>query len=71
MNKKKTISTLKYAFLVQIIMMIGFFLPLSSWFHIEVFEAVQQILTSRTRWKIPRHADVLNTVIEFSRKQEY
>lgn len=38
--------------------------------EIEVFEAIQHILTSRTGRKIPKRVDVLNTVIEFNRKRE-
>ena len=30
-------------------------------FQVEVFEAIQHILTSRARWKIPKRVDVLNT----------
>ena len=58
-------TSFKYAFFIQI----GLIIVLS---FLPFFEAIQHILTSRARWKIPKRVDVLqvNTVNEFSRKQE-
>ena len=69
---QKNISTLKYAFLIQIglIILSFFFCRLNCLFQVEVFEAIQNTLTSRALWKIPKHVDILNTVIEFNRKRE-
>ena len=46
---KKNISTLKYAFLIQIglIILSFFFCRLNCLFQVEVFEATQHILTSQ------------------------
>ena len=47
-----------------------FFCCLNSLFQVEVFEAIQHILTSRAGWKISKRVDVPNTVIEFNCKLE-
>ena len=50
----KNFSTLKYTFLIQtglIVFVFFFFCPLNSLFQVEVFEAIQHILTSRAGWK--------------------
>ena len=61
---------MKYAFLIQIGLIIFLFCRLNCLFQVEVFEAIQHILTSRAGWKVPKRVNVLNTVIEFDRKQE-
>ena len=76
---------LKYTFLIQtgLIVFVFFWSLINSLFQVEVFEAIQHIL-SRTgqssyrsdsdesrRVEIPRRVNVLlNTVIEFNCKQE-
>ena len=71
-SEQTNISMLKYAFLIQIglIILSFFFCRLNCFFQVEVFEAIQNSLTSRARWKIPKRVDKLNTVIEFNRKLE-
>ena len=69
-EQKGNISVLKYAFLIQIGLIILLFCCLNCLFQVEVFEAIQHILMSQARWKIPKRVDVLNTVIEFKRKWE-
>ena len=58
----------EYAFLSQIglIILSFFFCHLNCLFQVEVFEAIQHILTSRTGWKIPKRVDILNTVIKLN-----
>ena len=51
-EQKKNISTLKYTFPIQIgFINFLFFCCLNSLFQVEVFEAIQHILTSCSRWK--------------------
>ena len=72
-TKLKNISTLKYAFLniqIGLFILSFFFCRLNCLYQVEVFEAIQHILTSQAGWKIPNRVHVLNTVIEFNRKQE-
>ena len=51
-KKKENISTLKYAYLIQIGLIIFLFCHFNSLFEVEVFEAIQHILTSRAVLKI-------------------
>ena len=43
-----------------------FFCHLNSLFQVEVFEAIQDILTSQAGWKIPKRVNMLNMVIQNS-----
>ena len=61
---QKNLSTLKYAFLIQIglIILSFFFCRLNCLFQVEVFEATQHILTSQAGWKIPKCIELLKKV---------
>ena len=55
-KETKITFQLEYAFLIQIGLIIFlFFCHLSSLFQVEVFEAIQHILMTRTGWKIRKH----------------
>ena len=49
---------------------LSFFYCLSCLFQGQVFEAIEHILRSCSGWKIPKHVDMLNMVIEFNREQK-
>ena len=50
-QQQQNISTLKYTFLIQTGLIIFVFCRLNSLFQVEVFEAIQHIMTSRAGWK--------------------
>ena len=64
-QQQQNISTLKYTFLIQTGLIIFVFCRLNSLFQVEVFEAIQHILTSRAGWKFQGVSTYY-----FNRKQE-
>ena len=70
-EQKGNISVLKYAFLIQIGLIIFLFLPfklfISSW---SLWISNSTHPDESSRCKVPKRVKVLNTVIEFDRKRE-